>query len=354
MQAKKWLMAATLIAAQITMKAQTDFIRVTANDAESLLSAIKQANEQNREATANRLYIMIPNGIYHLKDRTLTAITGHNIALVGESMRGTVIINKPAVKNEGISKTATLLNRGTNLYLQDLTLKNDLDYYNSGAAGRAVCLQDKGTRTICKNVCMLSYQDTYYTDNEKGQTYLENAEIHGTVDFICGAGDTYFNRCTIVTERRNRNGSGRNVIAAPRTDDTPWGYVFESCAIYNRMSDFVYARGWHTKPHCTWLNTVLMSPEKLQTTRFDPKGMRTVDSRFYEYHTVDGQRRDITPKTNVVTFTLNDDEKNTVETILTSEEASQYKLEKIFPGWRPEKIVRKLMKHTAWLQQLLF
>jgi hypothetical protein len=97
-----------------------------------------------------------------------------------------------------------------------------------------------------------------------------------------------------------------------------------------------------------------MSPEKLQTTRFDPKGMRTVDSRFYEYHTVDGQRRDITPKTNVVTFTLNDDEKNTVETILTSEEASQYKLEKIFPDWRPEKIVRKLMKHTAWLQQLLF
>ena len=311
MQAKKCLMAATLIAAQITMKAQTDFIRVTANDAESLLNAIKQANEQNREAT-------------------------------------------PAVKNEGISKTATLLNRGTDLYLQDLTLKNDLDYYNSGAAGRAVCLQDKGTRTICKNVCMLSYQDTYYTDNEKGQTYLENAEIHGTVDFICGAGDTYFNRCTIVTERRNRNGSGRNVIAAPRTDDTPWGYVFESCAIYNRISDFVYARGWHTKPHCTWLNTVLMSPEKLQTTRFDPKGMRTVDSRFYEYHTVDGQRRDITPKTNVVTFTLNDDEKNTVETILTSEEASQYKLEKIFPDWRPEKIVRKLMKHTAWLQQLLF
>jgi pectin methylesterase-like acyl-CoA thioesterase len=200
---------------------------------------------------------------------------------------------------------------------------------------------------------MLSYQDTYYTDNEKGQTYLENAEIHGTVDFICGAGDTYFNRCTIVTERRNRDGSGRTVIAAPRTDGTPWGYVFESCTIYNRMSDFVYARGWKIKPHCTWLNTMLMSPEKLQASRFDPRGMSTIDSKFQEYHTMDAQGRDITPQTNVVTFTLNDD-KNTVETILTAEKASRYELEKIFPDWRPEKIVRKLTKHTEWLKQLLW
>lgn len=353
MNKMKWAAAIVLAAMQMTAIAQTDYIRVRANDAESLLNAIKEANRQNKDSAAARIFIMVPNGTYNLKDRVLTAITGHNIAIVGESMRGTVIVNKPAVENEGISKTGTLLNRSTGLYLQDLTLKNALDYYKAGAAGRAVCLQDKGTRTICKNVCMLSYQDTYYTDNVAGQTYLENSEIHGTVDFICGAGDTYFNRCTLVTERRNRDGSGRNVIAAPRTADTPWGYVFESCAIYNRLSDFVYARGWHTKPHCTWLNTTLMSPEKLAESRFDPRGMRTVDSKFHEFHTVDAQGRDITPQSNVVTFTLNE-EKNPVETIYSSEEASRYQLEKIFPDWRPEKIVRKLSKRAEWLKKLLF
>jgi len=348
----KWLTAVMLMLFQ-TATAQTDYIRVTANDTESLLNAIKQANERNRETTASRLYIMIPNGVYHLKDRTLTAITGHNIALVGESMRGTVIINKPAIENEGISKTATLLNRGTNLYLQDLTLKNDLDYYKSGAAGRAVCLQDKGTRTICKNVCMLSYQDTYYTDNEQGQTYLENTEIHGTVDFICGAGDTYFNRCTLVTERRKRDGSGRTVIAAPRTNGTPWGYVFESCTVYNRLSDFAWARGWKEHPHCTWLNTMLMSPEKLTKERFDPKGMGTIDSRFHEFHTMDASGKDITPETNMLTFTLNSDSKE-LQTVYTAEEVAGYRLENIFPGWRPEKMVRELVKRAEWLKRLLF
>ena len=349
---KKWFSLLLLLSFS-EAHAQTDFIRVTANDAESLLSAIEQANKQNKDSTASRLYIMVPNGTYDLKNRVLTKITGHNIAIVGQSMRGTVIVNKPTVENEGVSKTATLLNRSTGLYLQDLTLKNALEYYKSGAAGRAVCLQDKGTRTICKNVCMLSYQDTYYTDNEQGQSYLENSEIHGTVDFICGAGDTYFNRCTIVTERRNRDGSGRNVIAAPRTVGTLWGYVFESCTVYNRQSDFAWARGWKEQPHCTWLNTKLMSPEKLTKERFDPKGMRTIDSRFHEFHTMDVSGKDITPETNVLNFTLDKDSKD-FQTVYTAEEAARYKLEEIFPGWRPEKMVRKMTKRAEWLKRLLF
>ena len=73
---------------------------------------------------------------------------------------------------------------------------------------------------------MLSHQDTYYSDNEDCQFYFQDSEIHGTVDFICGAGDIWFERCKIVTEKRNLDGSGRNVIAAPRTSNTPWGYIF--------------------------------------------------------------------------------------------------------------------------------
>ena len=51
---------------------------------------------------------------------------------------------------------------GTNLYMQDLTLKNALDYYGalSGGqvGGRAAVIQDSGNRTIFKNVKMLSCQ----------------------------------------------------------------------------------------------------------------------------------------------------------------------------------------------------
>ena len=341
----------TLLSLSITGKTTQNVINVKAGDAESLLNAIEQANEQNADsAKAEWLFIMIPDGFYDLGDRVLTTITGRRVALIGQSMTGTIIQNKPAIENEGIGKTATLRNMGADTYIQDLTLKNALEYYKTQEAGRAVCLQDKGTRTICKRVRMLSYQDTYYSDNLAGKMYMENCEIHGTIDFICGPADVYFNRCTIVTEPNYRQ---YNVIAAPRTRNTQWGYIFESCVIYNHVSDFVFARGWQSTPHCIWLNTTLMSPEKLTESRFDPKGMRTVQSDFKEYNTTDAEGHNITPKSNVVTFKL-DDQENTVETILTDKEAQKYKLKKIFPKWRPEKVSEKMEGKIEKLKQLYF
>ena len=350
MKHMKAMALVALMAVCTVVRAADDFVLVKAGDVQSLLDAIELANQRNAAPMAKRFFILVPDGTYDLGQRTLTQLTGHNVAIVGQSMNGTIVQNKPDVANEGISKTAVIQNRGTGNYLQDLTLRNALEYYKAGAAGRAVCLHDKGTRTICKRVRMLSYQDTYYSDNEDGLMYFENSEIHGTVDFICGAGDVYFNRCAIVTEYRNIDGSGRNVIAAPRTSHTQWGYVFESCVVYNRKSEFHYARGWHTSPRCTWLNTTLMTPEKLRAPRFDPQGMRTVQSDFNEYHTMDAAGRDITPASNVVTFTLRE-ESNAVETILKPEEARRYQLKAIFPDWRPEIVTARLSRQIALMKE---
>ena len=164
-------------------------IVVEKGNAQSLLNAIGKANEMNADSAAERLFILIPDGFYDLGETTLTRISGHNIALIGESMQGTVIQNRPDVKIESISKTAIFQNRGKNNYYQDMTLKNALDYYKAEPDGRAVTLQDKGTRTICNRVRMLSHQDTYYSDNERCLSYMQDTEIHGTIDFICGAGD---------------------------------------------------------------------------------------------------------------------------------------------------------------------
>lgn len=334
-------------------QAKNDCIRVKAGDAQSLLDAISQANLQNADsASAGRLFILIPTGSYDLGERTLTAITGHNISLVGQGMDQTVIRNAPPVEQEGISKTATILVKGTGVSLQDLTLRNDLDYYKSGAAGRAVCLQDKGHRTICLRVRMLSYQDTYYSNNEAAQYYMEACEIHGTVDFICGAGDVYFRHCLIETEKRNPDGSGRCVIAAPRTSQTSWGYVFDGCTVRSNVSEFMFARGWNAKPHCIWLNTKLMEPQLLREPRFVPAGMRTAECHFKEYGTTDAEGRNITPATNVVTFSCKEDTFRT-ETVMTPQEARAYSPKAVFPDWRPDKLVRKLEKQSArlWKQQ---
>ena len=327
-------------------------IVVEKGSVKSLLAAIEEANKVNAEKSAERLFILIPDGVYDLGELTLTRLSGHNVAMVGQSMEGTVICNAPDIKTESISKTAVIQNRGTGNYYQDLTLKNGLDYYMSEPDGRAVCLQDKGTHTICNRVRMLSYQDTYYSDSETCQHYMQNSEIHGTIDFICGAGDVWFERCKIVTEKRTVDGSGINIITATRTDVTPWGYIFNRCTIENDVSMFNFGRSWHTNPHCVWLHTTLLTPQKLETTRFDDEGMKTSGNYFKEYHTMDAAGRDITPVSNVVTFTLRDHTQPFVaETIMTPDEAKRYTVKNVFGDWRPDKVLKKLEKQSRKLKQ---
>lgn len=360
---KKYILIALCLLTLAVGNAQ-QVITVKKADAKSLLEAIEQANKLNADRKAKRMFILIPNGIYDLGETVLTRITGHNIALIGQSMEGTIIQNKPDVKNEGISKTAVFQNRGSNNYFQDMTLKNALDYYAAGSAGRAVTLHDKGTRTICNRVRLLSYQDTYYSDGEDCQLYFQNSEIHGTVDFICGAGDVWFERCHIVTEKRTADGSGRNVIAAPRTSLTQWGYVFNHCTIENIVSNFEYARGWNKTPHCAFLHTTLLSPEKLNKNRFDVRGMSTVRSDFKEYGTMDAQGRDITPKTNVLTFNMTKKKQEgnkeimtessfTDETIMTAGRAATFTIENVYGNWHPDKIAGKMEKTARKLMKRL-
>ena len=349
---KKLLLIAMCVLMSVTTVAQ-HIILVEKGSVQSLLDAIGEANRLNAETNAPRTFILIPDGLYDLGDRVLTRISGHNIAIVGQSMRGTVIQNCPDVRTESISKTAVFQNRGNNNYFQDLTLKNALDYYLAVPDGRAVTLQDKGTRTICNRVCMLSYQDTYYSDNERCQSYMYDTEIHGTIDFICGAGDVWFERCRIVTEKRNRDGSGINIITATRTSETLWGYVFNRCTVENDVSMFNFGRSWHTNPHCVWLYTTLLTPEKLEATRFDDEGMKVSGNYFKEYGTMDAEGRDITPSTNVVTFTLRDHTQPfTAETIMTREEAKLYTLKNVFTDWHPARELRKLENRSKRLKKV--
>jgi len=328
-------------------------ILVKKGDAKSLLEAIAKANTMNAEPDAERTFILVPNGYYDLGETVLTRVSGNNVAIVGESMEGTIIRNAPDKKIESISKTAVLQNRGKGNYYQDLTLKNELDYYHAGDDGRAVTLQDKGTKTICNRVRLLSFQDTYYSDNEKCQLYFQDSEIHGTIDFICGAGDVWFERCKIVTEKRHPDGSGHNIIVAVRTSDTRWGYIFNRCTIENDMSPFYYGRSWHTRPRCVLLYTTLKTPEKLLPERYDPEGMKISSNYFKEYGTMDADGRDITPESNVVRFTLRDHTQPfTAETIMSSEEAKQYKIGRIFSNWKPVKELKNWERQSRKMWKL--
>ena len=75
-------------------------IVVKKGDVESLLAAIDEANNRNASKDAEPLFILIPDGYYDMGDRVLTRISGHRVALIGQSTEGTIIRNKPDVKTE--------------------------------------------------------------------------------------------------------------------------------------------------------------------------------------------------------------------------------------------------------------
>ena len=305
-----------------------NWMEVKAGDAQGFMTALEIANGNNAAANATRTFIFLPNGTYDLGDKCLTTISGNNISIIGESMDNTIIVNNPEV--EGIGVTATLFNTSTGLYMQDLTLKNAYPFDKS--TGRAVCLQDKGTQTICKNVKMLSYQDTYYSNNNKGQYYFENSAIHGIVDFICGGGDVFFNKCTLTLEP----GKG-SYITAPYTDGSDYGYVFDGCKIVGSATDsFTFGRSWGGTAKCAFLNTILdkNAAANIASTRWTTGGMNVVAKNFFEYNTVDENGKVISPAENIVKFTK-DKEVSEYNTIITAEKAAEFSLDKVFTNWKP-------------------
>ncbi len=327
--------------ADINYDKQGDWYFVKAGNAASLLDVLEVVNGTNAAKDAPRAFIFLPDGTYDLGATVKTAISGHNISIIGQSADGTIITTKPDKSIEGLGSADMLQASSTNLYLQDLTLKNALDYYNAGSAGRAAVLQDAGTRTVGKNVRMLSFQDTYYSSNNSQQAYWETCDIHGTVDFICGGGDIRFQNTTISLEPRALDGKGSRTITAPTTK-TEFGYVFDGCKVVDLAEgkgNWNFGRTWQNTPVCVYLNTTLDDNAKstLISTRWIEKGMNNKDPKLFgEYGTKDENGTDITPKSNIIKSHGGE-----FETILSAEQAAGFAYNKMFTDWDPASLTKQ-------------
>ncbi len=332
--------------AELPKKDEYGYYEIAPNDGAGLILTLESMSDGEK--------IFLPNGVYDLGETCLTTISKNNISIIGESMEKTIIKNTPDFHKEGISTTATLLITATNTYLQDLTLWNNMDYFAAIAAGlsgaRGVSLQDKGTKTICKNVKLLSHQDTYYSNKVGAVKYFEDCEIHGTVDFICGDGSVYFKNNVLVGEQRNASGGGANAITASNADASDKGYVFESCRvkyaedIQGTKPVMSLGRSWNNAPKCVFLNTILddsngelimtkdASQQKDKIARWTLGAMNKLPEKFGEFNSMDKDGNVVSPTSNDVTFVLGNDEKP-METILTADEAATYTIDYTLGAW---------------------
>ena len=336
--------------AETNYESQGNWYFVKPGNAQSLIDVLEIVNGINAAKDAERSYIFLPDGTYDLGETVKTAISGHNISIIGQSMENTVIVTAPDKAIEGLGSADMFQSSGSNLYFQDITLQNALDYYgalgNAQVGGRAAVIQDSGNRTIFKNVKMLSYQDTYYSSNDAMQSYFEDCDVHGTVDFICGGGDVRFQDTQISLEPRNQNGTGGRTVVAPR-GTVKFGYVFDGCKVVDLAEgkgDWNLGRTWNNQPITVYLNTTLdeNAQKTLVASRWTQKGMNSTDPVvFGEYGTKDINGNDITPASNVIASYGGD-----FETILSADQAANYSYAMMFSEnlekqWDPASLTKQ-------------
>lgn len=336
--------------------------------------AIKAANGEaegkpynNNKINGHRYYIFVPDGEYKLTGNGTISFTGEgpvdetgtkrpdmngknngqthirkpNISIIGQSKDNTIIRNHPIV--EGISYTATLCveKNNTDFYAEDLTLENEFDYWgtmagqsSSSGAGRANVFFDRGNRSILKNVALKSYQDTYYSNNASPdyRGYFENCDFYGVVDYICGNGNIWFEKCNLILRDRKSN----NIVAPSTEIDQEWGYVFNECSIKPESDnmirftdkDWTLARAWNNSPACTYLNT------KMYTQPQSYGWGRSMDSnlmlRFHEYKSIDGADNMLSLVTRSLAACV--PAAGSDDVILSDDQASGYTLRNIVGG----------------------
>lgn len=259
--------------AQVPTENEAGYYVLSANDGAGLLLALETAQDGD--------VIFLPNGTYDLGTATLTEIT-KSISLIGQSMEGVLIVNHP--QEAGMNNSETLHLRANGSYMQDLAIRCDVSYEGSTANGVGIALQDRGDKNIYKFVDLQGNQDTYlssYGPTQRG--YFEDCRIEGTVDYVCGGGNIWFERTLFYNNAR----ANADVIFAPNTQtSTVYGYVLNNCTIdgdaTTQAGKWNLARGWQNSPAVTFLNTTcLIAPSTKGYTNMSA-GLVV---RFHEYNT---------------------------------------------------------------------
>ena len=317
----------------VTKRAYDFIVGIDGDFAAALVAADAAKN------SGNRFYIFFPNGDYDLGTTTgdatqQTFIGLPNISFIGQSTEGVTLFNNPTQAQEGIDKTPTInfTSGANNIYMQDLTLLNKMDYRLGIPEKRAVALRHQGDKNIFKNIRLLSNQDTYFTG--AGRTYWENGEIHGTVDYIFGDGDIFFNDCLMYMENRTSSGGGIVTAAATSSD---WGYVFSNCTIDgDAQQNGIYGLGrpWNVAPKVVYINTIM---NILPTAGAWGDPMNVVPFRFSEYKSLTSSGIEVDLSQRRTDYTK-DATSVTLDPTLNETEAAQYTIENVLGGsdtWQP-------------------
>ncbi len=228
-------------------------------------------------------YIFVKAGSY----KGHVQIDRQNVHLIGQNRNNTIITDDKTNNDDGgVDKAATINVTADNVSFDNLTIQN------TRTDKQAVALYSKGDRIAITNCHLEGWQDTYRTGKDGQRHIVRNTRLTGTTDFIYGAGEVFFDSCTLHVMRTS------NVIVAPDHTSAAYGYVFRNATISSDKSSAQthLGRPWGNTPKVAFINTRLTEGVTVPAEGWQEMGGTPI--QMAEYNTTDaaGNAVDLTKR----------------------------------------------------------
>lgn len=263
-------------------------------------------------------YIFVKKGTYegHVQ------INRANIHLMGQSRENTIISWNKLHNEDGgnVDTNATINVTANDVSFDNLTIRN-----TRSNEGQALALYTKADRIVITSCNLLGWQDTYRTGKDGQRHLVRNSKISGTTDFIYGAGEAYFDECTLHVVRKS------NVIVAPDHSSAKYGYVFRNATITAEQAGSTTALGrpWGNTPKVAYIHTQLTSDVSITAQGWNDMGGLPI--QMAEYQTMDANGNLVDLSQRKTSFTA-DGVTRSSKAVLTPREADSYKLSYMLTG----------------------
>ena len=219
------------------------------------------------DANDNTTVNDVPSGKNQYDDCRLVYVNKPNIHLIGQAVDKVTIasdrLDGGASRDRNrvwyhVSAGATLeiQKEAKDFYMENITVDNENWTKLKWEGPQALCMDISADRVAFNNCNVRSYQDTYYAGGTYNRQFWLNSTIEGSVDFIYGDCDVWFENTTLNINRK----TGGYIVAPSHPAETRWGYVFNNTTItstyFTPEEGKIYlGRPWHNNPKTVFLHT---------------------------------------------------------------------------------------------------
>ncbi|KAI5083383.1 hypothetical protein GOP47_0003126 [Adiantum capillus-veneris] len=164
-------------------------------------SSVQDAVDAVSTGNAQRVVIQIAAGLYQEKVHVPSGKPYITFEGAGAGLT-TISWHDTAASSGGMPKSASVAIDSHSFIARAITFANSAPAPPIGSTNKqAVALRVSGDKAAFYNCNFLGHQDTVYDD--KGRHYFEGCLVQGSVDFICGNGQSLYKGCELRALQRS-------------------------------------------------------------------------------------------------------------------------------------------------------